>query len=83
MKEIMAEMAINMAKEYLKLGVVQLITVGKQHLSQEEYKSMLKAGDEFFCFGAMLAAKTKTSIDDVAVQVFSEPIKAAIGAEGI
>lgn len=75
---IIEQMAVSMAKSILQVKVAQLLEKGKTQLPKAKFEAYLKAGDSFFDAMAELAKLTKTSIDDTAVTVFSEPINAAI-----
>lgn len=80
MNEIIAQIAVAAGKQILQIKVAQLIEKGKTALPKEKMDILLASGDKFFEGMAELAKLTKTNIDDTAVTVFSEPIKAAIEA---
>ncbi len=83
MKEIIANMAIDMASVALQQVIASLLIGIKEHNDSDTYEQALKSVSGSMNLLHKLAEKTKTKLDDKAIDVFLLPTQRAALADGI
>jgi hypothetical protein len=70
-------------KEAGRISVAAQLAIIKENNDEQTYIDMLRGGNAFFNQISKLTAKSKTKVDDAAVEIFHSAIKDAAEAEGI
>lgn len=83
MSDVIAQIFMSAAKEAGKVKISELLAKIKENNTPEVYEQALKAGSAFFLLLSDLAKKSKTKLDDYAIGIFLEPIKAAAEEDDI
>ena len=84
-KDTLAEMGLAMGKTLISAYIAEVLAKFKEHNEADPtlYHDFVRDGNNWLSRLEVLANSTKTRLDDIAVDIFLDPIKAAAAAEGI